>query len=46
MANATEFISVDRYPVLLEAKGQNPRRKAEGMANATELISMDRYPVL
>ena len=46
MPNATAFTAVDRYLLLLDAEGQNPRRKADGMPNATAFIAADRYLLL
>ena len=31
---------------MLEAEGQNPRHKADGLLNATEFISVDCYHML
>ena len=46
MPNATAFIAADRYLLLLDAEGQNPRPKAEGMPNATAFTAADRYLLL
>ena len=46
MPNATAFTAADRYLLLLDAEGQNPRHKADGMSNATAFIAADRYLLL